>query len=62
MAHDLVKLREDFTSRGIDILRFIYADVLGITRSKDVLVSQLEKAAHSGPAFCQGVWVTTTRG
>ena len=62
MAHDLVKLREDLTSRGIDILRFIYADVLGITRSKDVLVSQLEKAAHSGPAFCQGVWVTTTRG
>ncbi|MEY2675762.1 MAG: hypothetical protein RL102_1028 [Actinomycetota bacterium] len=62
MAHDLVKLRDDLTSRGIDVLRFVYSDVLGIPRSKDVLVSQLEKAAHNGPAFCQGVWVTTTRG
>ena len=62
MAHDLVKLREDLEARNIDVLRFIYPDVLGITRSKDILVSQLEKGAHNGPAFCQGVWVTTTRG
>jgi len=48
--------------QGIDVLRFIYADVLGIARSKDVLVSQLDKAAHNGPAFCQGVWITTTGG
>ncbi len=62
IAHDLVKLREDLEARNIDVLRFIYPDVLGITRSKDILVSQLEKGAHNGPAFCQGVWVTTTRG
>jgi glutamine synthetase len=62
MAHDLAKLREDLEARNIDVLRFIYPDVLGITRSKDILVSQLEKGAHNGPAFCQGVWVTTTRG
>lgn len=62
MGQDLVSLRENLKSRNIDVLRLIYADVLGITRSKDVLVSQLDKAASHGPAFCQGVWVTTTRG
>jgi glutamine synthetase len=62
MSHDLVALRDSLTEQGIDVLRFIYADVLGIARSKDMLVSQLDKTAHSGPAFCQGVWVTTTGG
>ena len=62
MKHDLVALREDLQSRNIDVLRFMYSDVLGIPRAKDMLVSQLDKSAHSGPAFCQGVWVTTTRG
>jgi glutamine synthetase len=62
MKHDLVALREDLKNRGIDVLRFIYADIIGVTRSKDILVSQLDKAASNGPAFCQGVWVTTTRG
>lgn len=62
MGHDLTKLREELKDRNIDVLRFIYADILGIPRSKDVLVSQLDKAAHNGPAFCQGVWVTTVRG
>jgi glutamine synthetase len=62
MEQDLVGLKTRLQSRGIDVLRLIYADVLGITRSKDLLVSQLEHGAHNGPAFCQGVWVTTTRG
>jgi len=62
MSHDLVALRDSLMDQGIDVLRFIYADVLGIARSKDVLVSQLDKAAHNGPAFCQGVWITTTGG
>lgn len=62
MKQDLVTLREDLTKQGIDVLRFIYSDIIGVTRSKDVLVSQLEKSAENGPAFCQGVWVTTTRG
>jgi len=40
----------------------MYADILGMARSKDLLVSQLDKSAHSGPAFCQGIWVTNVRG
>lgn len=62
MKHDLVALRKDLQSRNIDVLRFLYSDVLGISRSKDMLVSQLDKSAKHGPAFCQGVWVTTTGG
>jgi len=62
MSNSLTTLRVDLEAKGIDVLRVIYADVLGIARSKDILVSQLEKAASHGPAFCQGVWVTTTQG
>lgn len=62
MAVDLAALRAELQARNIDVLRVIYPDVLGVTRAKDLLVSQLEKAAHNGPAFCQGVWVTSTRG
>jgi len=62
MSTNLTELRESLQEQGIDVLRIIYSDVLGITRSKDLLVSQLEKAAGHGPAFCQGVWVTTTQG
>lgn len=62
MSNSLATLRVDLEAKGIDVLRVIYADVLGIARSKDILVSQLEKAASHGPAFCQGVWVTTTQG
>ena len=62
MSLDLAALRSKLQNENIDVLRLVYADVLGIPRSKDLLVSQMEKAAAHGPAFCQGVWVTTTRG
>jgi glutamine synthetase len=62
MSTNLTALREKLQEQGIDVLRILYSDVLGITRSKDLLVSQLEKAAGHGPAFCQGVWVTNTQG
>lgn len=62
MSIDAKALRSQLEAAGIDILRVIYPDILGITRSKDLLVSQLERSTPNGPAFCQGVWVTTTRG
>lgn len=62
MQHDLADVRRELDTQGIDILRLIYPDVLGMTRSKDVTVSQLERAAGHGPTFCQATWVTTTRG
>lgn len=62
MGIDVAALRFHLESTGIDVLRVLYCDVLGLTRSKDLLVSQLDRSAAHGPAFCQGVWVTTTRG
>ncbi len=62
MGEDLAKVHAALESQGIDIIRVVYADILGITRSKDLLVSEIEQTAKHGPTFCQGVWVTTTRG
>jgi glutamine synthetase len=62
MTIDAAALRSELEGKGIDVLRLVYADILGITRSKDLLVSQLERTATNGPTFCQGVWVTTTQG
>lgn len=62
MSTEVAALRTELKTKGIDVLRLIYSDILGITRSKDLLVSQLETSVAKGPAFCQGVWVTTTRG
>ena len=62
MQHDLAETRRILETQDIDVVRLIFADLLGITRSKDLLVSQLERAAAHGPAFCQGTWVTTTGG
>jgi len=62
LAQDLMALKESLRQRGIDVLRVMYSDVLGISRSKDLLVSHLDRSAHSGPAFCQGVWITNTQG
>lgn len=59
---NLADVRAGLQARGIDVLRVLYSDVLGVTRSKDMLVTQMERALGHGPTFCQGVWVTTTRG
>ncbi len=60
MSTDLTDLIATLRARDIDVLRLVFPDILGMTRSKDLLVSQLEHA--KSPAFCQGVWVTTTGG
>ncbi len=60
MSTDVAALRSRLDAHNVDVLRLTFPDILGITRSKDLLVSQLERA--KSPAFCQGVWVTTTQG
>lgn len=56
------KLKNELRSLGVDVLQVMYADVIGMTRSKYVLTNELEKGIGHGPSFCQGVWVTTNRG
>jgi glutamine synthetase len=60
MGIDVAALKARLDAENIDVLRLVFPDVLGVTRSKDLLVSQLDQA--KSPAFCQGVWVTTTQG
>lgn len=62
MVQDLASVRASLEAQGIDVIRLLFSDVLGIPRSKDLLVSEMEHTAKHGPAFCQGLWVTTTRG
>lgn len=62
MSSNLESLQRELKKEGIDVLRVIYLDILGVIRAKDMLVSQLNRVSHGGPAFCQGVWVTTTGG
>ena len=62
MSSNLESLQKELKKEGIDVLRVIYLDILGVIRAKDMLVSQLDRVSHGGPAFCQGVWVTTTGG
>lgn len=62
MSHSFSSLQSELLSADIDVLRVIFADIIGTVRSKDLLVSELDKISHGGPAFCRGVWVTTTQG
>lgn len=62
MSHSLANLQSELLAADIDVLRVIYADIIGTVRSKDLLVRELDKVSHGGPTFCQGVWVTTTQG
>ena len=62
MSHNLANLQSELLAANIDVLRVIYADIIGTIRSKDLLVRELDKVSHGGPTFCQGVWVTTTQG
>lgn len=62
MHHDLSDVCRSLQDDNVDVVRLIFSDVLGIARSKDLLVSQLERSAAHGSAFCQGLWVTNTRG
>lgn len=62
MGTDVAALQAQLEANGIDVLRLIFPDVLGITRSKDLLVSQFSHSVAKGATFCQGTWITTTRG
>lgn len=62
MTNEYTELKQELQKLGVDVLQVMYADVLGVARSKYVLTTELEKGLGHGPTFCQGVWVTTNRG
>ncbi|MFI6814600.1 glutamine synthetase family protein [Nonomuraea sp. NPDC050328] len=53
---------EELASRGVDVLRVVYPDLLGIDRGREVLVEALPQAMEHGLAFCRAVYHTTPTG
>lgn len=58
---DISDLVRRLSEQDVDVVRIIYSDLLGIARSKDVPLRELERASSAGLAFCQGVFLTTLR-
>jgi glutamine synthetase len=52
----------DLRSRGIDVVRVSYSDLIGVDRGRDVLLSEMPTAMGHGLAFCRAVFHTTPMG
>jgi glutamine synthetase len=46
----------------LDVVRLSYPDLIGIDRSRDILVSSLTRAAQDGVAFCRAIFATSAMG
>ncbi len=49
------------TEAGVDIVRVAYPDLIGIDRSRDVLLHHLPDAIRGGLTFCRAVYHTSPR-
>ncbi len=58
---DISDLVRRLSEQDVDVVRVQYADLLGIARSKDVPLRELERVSRAGLSFCQGVFLTTLR-
>ncbi len=54
--------QEALAEAGIDVVRVVFPDLLGIDRSRDLLVEALEPALGHGVAFCRAIYHTSPRG
>jgi glutamine synthetase len=59
---DVPALIDDLRSRGIDVIRVSYSDLIGVDRGRDVLLEELETALDHGIAFCRAVYHTSPMG
>ncbi|HKS98695.1 MAG TPA: glutamine synthetase family protein [Rugosimonospora sp.] len=50
---------EDLRSRGVDVVRVSYSDLIGVDRGRDVLLDELPAALGHGLAFCRAVFHTS---
>jgi glutamine synthetase len=60
--NDVAELIESLRSRGIDVIRVSYPDLIGTDRGRDVLIDELPNVLKHGMAFCRAVFHTTPRG
>ncbi len=59
---DVGSVVADLKSRGVDVVRVGYPDLMGTERSREVLVDRLPAAMEHGLAFCRCVYHTTPLG
>ncbi|HVN13308.1 MAG TPA: glutamine synthetase family protein [Kineosporiaceae bacterium] len=59
---DVSAVVEDLRSRGVDVVRVSYCDLIGVDRGRDVLIDELQTAMGHGIAFCRAVYHTTPVG
>jgi glutamine synthetase len=59
---DVPALLGDLRSRGIDVIRVSYSDLIGVDRGRDVLLEELESVLDHGIAFCRAVFHTSPMG
>lgn len=53
---------EALAANGIDLIRVLFPDLLGIPRGKEVPLRLLPELAERGLSFCRGVYYTSARG
>jgi glutamine synthetase len=61
-SSDVPALIEDLRSRGIDVIRVSYSDLIGVDRGRDVLLDELKSALDHGIAFCRAAYHTSPMG
>lgn len=59
---DAAAVAEDLRSRGVDVVRVSYTDLIGTDRGRDVLVEELAATMEHGMAFCRAVYHTSPQG
>jgi glutamine synthetase len=58
----LQQAADDLLSRGIDVLRLGYCDLIGTERGRDLLLAQVVRTVGHGVAFCRSVLSTSPMG
>ena len=61
-SHDVAEVVERLRSRGVDVVRVSYSDIIGVDRGRDVLIDELPAAVGHGLAFSRGVYHVTPMG
>jgi len=59
---DVAAVVTDLRSKGVDVVRVSYSDLIGVDRGRDVLLGELASAMGHGIAFCRAVYHTTPMG
>jgi len=59
---DVSAVVADLRSRGIDVIRASYTDMIGTDRGRDVLIDELANVMGHGMAFCRAVFHTSPMG